>query len=141
MTKVKYIKINAPLYVMLPRKTMKDKRIAINMNVYRNLNHFTNNSAKKQFGEDISWQLLPGVEIETPVEITYKVFKPTKRRLDKMNVISVMSKYLLDALSELGVWEDDNDEFVKTETLLPTEQDKEFPRCEIIIKTIEDDKV
>lgn len=137
---IKEIKIDAPLAVYLERKTMKDKRIAINLNIYRNLNHFTNNAAKKQFAEDIAYQL--GIQpIQTPVTITYQVFKPTKRRLDKMNVISVMSKYLLDAITEFGLWPDDDDEHVKTEILLPTVQDKENPRCEIIIKTIEDDEV
>ena len=37
---------------------------------------------------------LEGLKINTPVEITYKVFKGSKRRLDKMNVISVVSKIL-----------------------------------------------
>jgi len=64
------------------------------------------------------------------------VFKPTKRILDKMNVISVVSKFLLDAITEYGCWEDDNDNFVKTETILPTELDRKNPRVEIIIKEI-----
>ena len=28
-----------------------------------------------------------------------------------MNVVSVTSKYLLDAITELGCWEDDSDDF------------------------------
>ena len=74
--------------------------------------------------------------IQTPVEITYRVLKRTKRRLDKMNVIAVTSKYLLDALTNLGCWEDDNDDHVKTETILPTELDRDNPRVEIIITSI-----
>ncbi len=135
----KSLKIIAPLYVELERKTKKNKRVSINMNVYRNLNFFTNNAAKKQFKEDVIAQF-PDKKIQTPVEITYKVFKPTKRRLDKMNVVSIMSKYLLDAITEVGLWPDDDDENVKTETILPTEYDKGNGRCEIIIKTIEDDE-
>ena len=48
------------------------------------------------------------------------MFKPSHRKLDKMNVIAVTSKYLLDAITELGCWEDDNDDHIKTETLLPS---------------------
>ena len=48
----------------------------------------------------------------------------------------VTSKYLLDALTNLGCWEDDNDDFIKTETILPTKIDKENPRVEIIIISI-----
>ena len=79
---------------------------------------------------------IEGKIIPTPVSITYKVYKQSKRRLDKMNVVAVTSKYLLDALTELGCWEDDNDDFVKTETILPTEIDRENPRVEIMLITL-----
>ena len=79
---------------------------------------------------------LEGKTIDTPVEITYQVFKPSKRSLDKMNVVSIASKYFLDAVTEYGCWEDDNDDNVKTEIILPTEIDRDNPRIEITIKTI-----
>lgn len=128
-------KIISPLHVIIPRKTKKDRRIALNMNVYRNLHHSINGQAKKLYLELLREQL-EGLHIQTPVEITYKVFKPTKRILDKMNVVSVVSKFLLDAITELGCWEDDNDNFVKTETILPTEIDRSNPRVEVLIKEI-----
>ena len=128
-------KIISPLFVTLPRKTVKDKRIALNMNTYRNLHHRISNDAKKAYSEALREQLR-NLSIQTPVEVTYKVFKASKRRLDKMNVISVVSKFLLDSITEYGCWEDDNDHYVKTETILPTELDRENPRVEIIIKEI-----
>tara|TARA_R110002153_G_scaffold79474_1_gene202840 strand:+ start:1114 stop:1509 length:396 start_codon:yes stop_codon:yes gene_type:complete len=128
-------KIISPLFVTLPRKTVKDKRIALNMNTYRNLHHRISNDAKKAYSEALREQL-EGLSIQTPVEITYKVYKASKRRLDKMNVISVVSKFLLDSITEYGCWEDDNDDYVKTETILPTELDRENPRVEVIIKEI-----
>jgi Holliday junction resolvase RusA-like endonuclease len=79
---------------------------------------------------------LEGLKIKTPVEITYQVFKASNRKMDKMNVVSVVSKYLLDSITEYGCWEDDNDNYVKKETILPTELDRERPRVEIIIKEI-----
>lgn len=128
-------KIISPLFVTLPRKTVKDKRIALNMNTYRNLHHRISNDAKKAYSETLREQL-EGLSIQTPVEVTYKVYKGSKRRLDKMNVISVVSKFLLDSITDYGCWEDDNDDYVKTETILPTELDRENPRVEIIIKEI-----
>ena len=127
--------IKSPLFVTLPRKTVKDKRIALNMNTYRNLHHRISNDAKKAYSEALREQL-EGLSIQTPVEVTYKVFKASKRRLDKMNVISVVSKFLLDSITEYGCWEDDNDDYVKTETILPTELDRDNPRVEINIKEI-----
>ena len=128
-------KIISPLFVTLPRKTVKDKRIALNMNTYRNLHHRISNDAKKAYSEALREQL-EDLCIQTPVEVTYKVYKASKRRLDKMNVISVVSKFLLDSITDYGCWEDDNDDYVKTETILPTELDRENPRVEIIIKEI-----
>lgn len=135
MEATKSILIIAPLYIDIERKTMKDKRYYINMNTYRNLHHRVNGMLKKKYLEAVREQL-EGVKIETPCEIIYRVIKPTKRRLDKMNVISVTSKYLLDAITELNCWEDDNDDFVKKETILPTEYEKNNGRVEILINTI-----
>ena len=127
--------IISPLFVMLPRKTRAAKRVSLNMNTYRNLHHRTSNDAKKAYTKLVSEQLID-LDIQTPVEITYKVYKASNRRLDKMNVISVVSKFLLDAITEYGCWEDDNDIYVKTETILPTELDRVNPRVEVIIKEI-----
>jgi len=127
--------IISPLFVMLPRKTRAAKRVSLNMNTYRNLHHRTSNDAKKAYTKLIGEQLID-LEIQTPVEITYKVYKASNRRLDKMNVISIVSKFLLDAITEYGCWEDDNDMYVKTETILPTELDRVNPRVEVIIKEI-----
>ena len=111
------IKLECPLAVYLPRAKTEDKRIAINLNTYRNLYHYTNNEVKKMYLEIVRKQL-EGVVIDTPVEVTYKVYKATNRKLDKMNVISITSKYLMDAITQLGCWEDDNDDFIKTETIM-----------------------
>lgn len=127
--------ITSPLFVMLPRKTKADKRVSLNMNTYRNLHHSVSGQAKKEYTKLFREQL-EGLTIQTPVEITYKVYKASNRRLDKMNVISVVSKFLLDAVTEYGCWEDDNDIHIKTETILPTELDRVNPRVEVIIKEI-----
>jgi len=129
------IKIISPLYIDLPRVRTKPKRVYLNMNAYGNTNTFTNNEVKKAYLESIREQI-GGKVIQTPVEITYRVYKQSKRRLDKMNIVAVTSKYLLDALTNLECWIDDNDDFVKTETILPTILDRDNPRVEIIITSI-----
>lgn len=129
------VKIICPLYIDIPRKTKKDRRVYINMNTYRNLHYAVSNQVKKMYLEEVREQL-EGIKIETPVNITYKVFKQSKRRLDKMNVVAITSKFLLDAITELGCWEDDNDDHVKVETILPTELDRIDPRVEVTITTV-----
>jgi Holliday junction resolvase RusA-like endonuclease len=134
MAKATEVLIISPLYIELPRVKTKAKRVYLNLNSYRNLHYITNNNVKKAYLEAIREQI-KGIVIQTPVSITYRVIKPSKRRLDKMNVIAVVSKYLLDALTEVGFWEDDNDEFVKEETIKPTVYDKGNGRVEIIIRS------
>lgn len=134
MAKKTEVLIISPLYIDLPRVRTKDKRIYLNLNTYRNLHYITNNNVKKAYLEAIREQI-EGLVMETPVNITYRVLKPSKRRLDKMNVVAVVSKYLLDALTELGFWEDDNDDFVKKEVIMPTVYDKDNGRVEIIIRS------
>ena len=129
------VKIVCPLYIDIPRKTKADKRVYINMNSYRNLHYAVSNKVKKMYLEAVRDQL-EGLTIQTPVDVTYKVFKQSKRRLDKMNVVAISSKFLLDAVTELGCWEDDNDDHVKTETILPTELDRINPRVEVIFTSI-----
>ena len=129
------IKLICPLYIVLERKTKPDKKIFVNMNTYRNLHFQINNQVKIKYKELLKEQLI-GVKIKTPVEITYKVYKARNNNLDKMNVVSITSKYLLDAITQLGCWTDDNDDFVKTETIMPTELDRENPRVEVFIKSI-----
>lgn len=130
---VKRLKITCPLFVDLPRKrTNSHRRVHLNMNSYGNVNTHVNNEAKKHVLELLSDQL-EGVKLDTPVNVTYRVFKPSKRRLDKMNVVAVVSKYVLDAISHFECWDDDNDDIVKKEVILPTIHDKNKGRVEILI--------
>lgn len=129
------IKLICPLYITIERKTKADKKVFVNMNTYRNLHFQINNKVKVKYKELLREQL-EGIKIKTPVEITYKVYKARNNMLDKMNVVSITSKYLLDAITQLGCWTDDNDDFVKTETIMPTELDRENPRVEVFIKSI-----
>jgi len=111
------------------------KHYALNFNEAKNWHYQTYNNVKKQLTFYLADQLR-GKEIQTPVEIIYRVYKPTRRKLDKMNVISIVSKFALDAVSTHGAWEDDSDEFIKTEIILPTRLDRDDPRIEVLIKTI-----
>ena len=137
MSKLKELVVECPFALLMPRKTKKDKRVPININWYRNAHHRENAEVKRFYKEVVKPQL-EGKELQTPVEVTYQVFKPTRRRLDKMNVVAITSKFLLDAMSELGVWEDDNDDYVKTETILPTVHDKENERVVVIFRSIKE---
>lgn len=140
---MKRLELNLPLHVMLPRKTKADKKIALNLNTTRNLHYQVMNQSKVIFKKIVEHILeetnQSNVKFDRPVEISWKIYKPTNRRLDKHNCISVIEKFTMDALVELGILEDDNDDFVKTEILLPTELDRKNPRCVMIMSEVDNE--
>lgn len=128
------VKITTPLHVYVPRKTVPDRRYLLNLNAYRNWQGHESNSIKKAFSLAMKDQL-EGLKIETPVDIVFRLFKGSNRITDKSNFYSILSKFLFDSITEYGGWEDDNDNFIKTEIQMPTELDRENPRAEFIINS------
>ncbi len=91
-----------PISVTLPRKTKADKKIMLNLNVYRNLHHSVNNQVKQEF-EPIKGEPFKAESIK----ISYRVEKTTKRKFDTMNIISVVDKFFLDWLVKENYIPDD----------------------------------
>ena len=108
--------IVAPLYVDIPRKKGKAKRIYANLNVYRNLHHTLNNDAKHLYKE-LVWRQLeemhPVEELVAPIRVTVTLFAPDKRDRDLGNFCSVAQKYIDDAIVEYGILVDDSVKYVK----------------------------
>lgn len=65
-------------------------------------------------------------------EIEFSVFMPTKRRIDPDNTCP---KFLLDAFTESGFIVDDDSKHLHSLTL-QCDYDKDNPRTEIVIKTV-----
>jgi hypothetical protein len=87
------ITFELPTSIVIPRKTMEDKRIALNLNVFRNLHHSVNNQMKQSFRPD-------KIEIfrAEKIRISYHVEKMSKRKFDTFNIVSVVDKFFLDWL-------------------------------------------
>ena len=97
-------KFELPGFVVLPRKTKADRRISLNLNVYRNLHHSVESQAKKAF-----WPVLGYDTFKADfITVSYIVEKKSKRKFDTMNVVSIVDKYFLDWLVMEGFIEDDN---------------------------------
>ena len=127
--------IEIPTFVMLPRKTKADKKVSLNLNIYRNLHHAIESQCKKEFFKSLE-SVLTGVVLQTPIEVEFVYHKPTKRISDKSNVYAIASKYMFDALTGYGCIEDDNDNFIKREIQLPTVYDKDNPHFSFTFKSI-----
>ena len=68
--------------------------------------------------------------------VSYMLY-PSNSSCDLMNVVSVIDKFLNDALQDCGVIVNDNIKFYKHMIATVKEVDKENPRIEIIIEEIE----
>ena len=127
--------MSMPLAVWSPRKTIADKKIITNLNVYRNLHSRVANECKILYKEEVRKRVMARAfpPFTEEVQVTFQYFKPTKRISDKSNVDSVHRKYFYDALVELGILVDDNDDYIKEELMLPTVLDRDNPRVDFIM--------
>lgn len=134
------IKLNLPLYVILPRKRKKDKRLALNLNIYRNTHFQVLNQAKIVFNTLFSGLINNAYPCGAPTykqaHITYTLFPQTKRLCDVSNVCSVVDKFTQDSLVELGIIQDDNYQHITRVVYEFGSIDKDNPRCEIIIEGV-----
>lgn len=128
--------VSMPLYVMLPRKTMPDKKVIINLNNYRNWQHHLNNTVKKAYAE-IAQPKLEGLKFFLPISLTFTLWKATTRKIDRSNVLSIHEKYLCDAMQEYGCIVDDCDEYIYSTKYLTGGIDRDNPRVDIEIKEVE----
>lgn len=124
--------VQSPLTISKAKNQNKNKMFSLNMNTYRNENHFSLNQSK------INYKLFMREQIEqlpvfNKIKIEYVVYFKDRRRRDGMNVVSVTSKYFLDALVEFKKIKDDDVSIVCSETWSYGGIDKILPRVDIFI--------
>lgn len=124
------IKIVSPIDIYI------NKNYHLNLNNYRNWHYLVSNSVKKEYTELLVRQLR-GLKMKTPVEITFILYKPSKRKIDRSNVLSIVEKFFCDALVHYGCIPDDDDKHIVSTHYSTGGIDKYNPRVEIYIKTKE----
>ena len=85
--------------------------------------------------ESDSWISHP--KYEEPVVLIYTYYAKSKRRLDVSNPCSIIDKFTCDALVKAEVLEDDSSKQIKQVIYKYGGIDKENPRCELVIKKID----
>jgi Holliday junction resolvase RusA-like endonuclease len=131
------LKIDLPLFIELPRKTKKNKRIYLNQNIFRNLHHRSINEAKHKYKDIV--EILVKNHLPMPegkLLFTYTLFPKSKRRMDLSNSLSAIQKFTDDALSELGIIEDDDYTVVAEVNYRFGCVDPINPRCELVIERL-----
>lgn len=127
------IKLELPIYW----QEKKNKTVLVSMNKYRNYPYFTQNRLKRDYHSLISFSLLEGKyePLKGGYEIRYKLYYKNSN-CDMANVISMIDKFLNDALKENKIITDDNVKIYKKITGEVAGQDKQNPRVEIEIRGI-----
>lgn len=126
------ITLELPIYI----NTTKKKIQLIGMNWYRNAHFQTESKVKKYYHQLVFALLKKGDKLKGKIKVHYKLYYKNSRS-DLMNVVSVIDKYVLDALQEAKVL--DNDNVLKYRECISEVigQDKNNPRLEVIIEESE----
>lgn len=117
----------------------KKKNYYLNLNGYRNWQFQLNNQLKKLFKIEVAEEIRKLTPVEGVVSVHYTIYYPTKRAFDIDNIGSVITKFTHDALVEFGILEDDNYNFVSKIVYEYGGVDKDNPRCDVVIKEIENE--
>lgn len=124
-----------PLYIELPRKRTKDKRVPLTLNWYRNAHHNESNEVKRLFAP--LYSELWGGQAQK-IKITYQIHKIGRARFDTMNFVSVIDKFFCDWLVNNGHIKDDDFSRVSLGGATGKNQCK-TARCLAVVELLDDD--
>lgn len=125
----------SPLFVDLARKTKKDKRVYLNLNVYRNLHFIVNNQAKEAYNAIMRAQM-DGKRFNGQIKLSFYLFKGRNCRVDRANILSIIEKFFCDALVKNGCIPDDNDKYICETHYYSAGYDKDNGRVEIVVALV-----
>lgn len=112
----------------------------VNLNQYRNWHYHVMNGVKKRYQEIAAIPICKLPKFDE-IRLEFKLFKGSKRKTDRSNVLSIHEKFFCDALTKCQIIEDDSDEYIHSTTYLPTELDRVNPRVEITLYEVLSPKV
>lgn len=108
------------------------KRLALNLNGYRNWHHRDQHKTKLMF-DDIVRPLLSHIPRQEKVHLHYVLYVATNQRCDLMNVIAVVDKYFSDTLSKTKAIDDDHTGIIVSTSAAFGGVDRPNPRVSVTI--------
>lgn len=127
-------KFSLPIYYTQNFKTKKSKTFLVGANWYRNAHFHISNEVKKHY-HDLVKTSLNYIEGEAlgNYSVKYKLFYRNSQS-DLMNVVSVIDKFVNDAIQNIGLVKNDNVNFYDKCFIEVGGHDKTNPRLEVIIR-------
>lgn len=126
----KVINLTLPIYFGTRKKYM------IGMNWYSTSHYRARNNVKQEFHKMVDKILSKDYKLNSPIKTHYKVYYKNILS-DAPNVVAVIDKFLMDALQESNVIDNDNVQHYIHSSWEVVEQDKTNPRIEVEIMEIE----
>ena len=127
------IHITIPVYYTKTWKTKdKTKTWLLSLNWYRNAHHFEQNEVKAYMHQCLHPQLITIKPFTRQFKVVYHYYYKSKVS-DLPNVGPLASKWLLDAMQELGIIKNDNVQHLVEEHYYATAYDPTNPRIEATI--------
>ena len=124
-----------PLYgVAKPTKSSKNPTLSVNW--YRNAHYRDSNNAKVKFKQIVKPQIDKFDPITTQIKIHYTYYAARNNSPDLDNFVGTVKKFFQDAIVECGLIEDDNVNFIVSNSESYGGVDKENPRVDAVITEI-----
>lgn len=124
--------LDLPTFIQVTPK----KRLALNMNGYRNWHHRDQSKTKVMF-EAIVHPLLKHIPRQEMIHLHYQLFVGSGHRCDLMNVIAIVDKYFSDALSKSKAIDDDHTGIIVSTSAAYGGVDRTNPRVSVNIIPVE----
>lgn len=118
--------------LILPIYFGSRKKYMIGMNWYSTSHYRARNNVKQEFHKMVDKILSKGYKLNSPIKAHYKVYYKNILS-DAPNVVAVIDKFLMDALQESGVIDNDNVQHYIYGSWEVAGQDKNNPRIEVSI--------
>lgn len=132
----KNIEFSLPVYYTREYARKPSRTFLVSLNWYRNAHYSEQNAVKAYYTELITPLVSSLAPITGQYGVIYK-YHYKNPSSDLGNVVSMTSKWLNDVLQAEGKVSNDNVRYLTNETFLVGGQDKENPRCHVIITTPE----
>lgn len=123
------------LHMVLPIYAGVRKKYLLSLNWLQSAHYRARNKVKQDYHIMIGEIVPKGFKLNSPLTTHYKLFYKNKKS-DAPNIVTVIDKFLMDALQEHGVIAGDSVKEYRMSSWEVADKDTEFPRVEVLIEGI-----
>lgn len=123
------------LHMVLPIYAGVRKKYLLSLNWLQSAHYRARNTVKQDYHIMIGEIIPKGFKLNSPLTTHYKLFYKNKKS-DAPNIVTVIDKFLMDALQEHNIIDEDNVVHYVKSSWEVIEQDRDNPRVEVLIEGI-----